>query len=215
MSGTDVAKLSLVERVRYGLTGGAPVVIVAHGDEDGPDAEIKRRKIQLYRPPTSLDAHGNAAPGISKELFGHYLVTVVERGTGLDLPHAEVDFGECHGRFASVSMTLPQWQQRVTFMLPIGPISQETKDAIDTYMAGVSLKLGSMHRGYQDLTDAHRLFDQAHKAFESLRNDRFPHYASEEEYMFCVAMCGRAKRIDFLESLPGSTPILDRTPGRA
>ena len=207
------AKLSWRDKMRYALTG-TPVVVEHQGDvpDEYPDAQVKRREISIYRPPTALSLEGHAQAGISKELFAHYLVAVVEQQTGAEIPSADVTFGEAVGRFATVDMTMPQWGSTLTFMIPIGMITKEIKDALDVYMAGLALKVGQTHRGHQNHTNANQLFDTALRRFQALRDDQIPHFQMDAEYLFLVAQCQRAKKINPLKTIPGTEQILDRTP---
>lgn len=207
------AKLSLKDKLRY-MVQGQPVVVTHRGDypEEFPDARIAGREIQLYRPPTTLDEDGHGGPGLSKELMGHYLVTVLERGIGRNLGQTDMEFGEVVGRFATVNLILGQWGEQLTFMLPIGMISMELKGALDLYMAGITEKAALAHKGTQDHTKANQLLDAASRRFEALRDGDTPQFAFPAEHMFVVAMCGRAQRTMPLRRVANTEKILDRTP---
>ena len=96
------AKLSWRDRARYALSG-TPIVIEHKGDvpEDYPDAQVHGRTVEIYRPPTALTLDGHAQAGISQELFAHFLVAAVEQSMGMEIPAADVTFGEAVGRFDS------------------------------------------------------------------------------------------------------------------
>lgn len=217
--GTQMAKLGFWDKMRYAMTG-TPTVTYMSSDESlagTPDAVVtaRTRSVEVYRPPTMLTPDGHAGAGIDKELFAHYLVSVVEKAVGGDIGPADVTFGKVVGRFASVDMTLTMWAQVLNFMIPIGMISREIKDGLDNYMAGLALKVGQAHRGHQDHTEASRLFDKAERIFERLRNDAVPHYASDAEYMFLVSQCQKARRYSPLADLAPTEQIMDRTPATA
>lgn len=208
---TQLARLGWRQRLRYAVTG-TPTIVPAEAGSDGPDATVNRRQIQMYRPPTVLDGQGHAGPGIDQELFAHYLVYSVERATGANIEGADITFTGTQGRFAGVDMTLHQWRSQLHFIVPIGMISREMKEALDLYMAGLALKAGQAHRGHQDHTQANQLFDQAQRKLEALRNDPMAHYQTDAEYMFLVAACQAAKKAAVLKSVPGTVQITDRTP---
>jgi hypothetical protein len=180
------AKLSIKERMHYAF-GGAPTIKVGSPTDGGPDAVVSDRSVVLYRPPTTLDMSGAAQAGITKELFAHYLVAMVESAIGRRLGSADVTFGNSVGRFAEVNMTLPEWGTTIAYVIPIGLISMPLKESMDAYASGIALKFALAHRGIQDHTQANNLLFQAERGIETLRNADQPHFTTDAEFMFLMA----------------------------